>query len=44
MDAINVEVISVGPQFRELDYRGLECYTRRPCFSRYDPAPPTLFS
>lgn len=42
MDTINVEVISIGRQFRELDYRGLCYYIKRPPFYRYAPAPSTL--
>lgn len=38
MDTINVEVISIGRQFRELDYRGLEGYIRRPPFRMHMPA------
>lgn len=34
---VSLEVISVGPQFRELDYRWLEDDIRKPVFSRIAP-------
>lgn len=34
---LNVEVLSVGPAFRELDMRRLHYYIERPVFFRYVP-------
>lgn len=36
-NAINVEVMSVGPLFRELDMRRLHYYIERPAFFRHAP-------
>jgi hypothetical protein len=35
---IDVEVLSIGPLFQELDRRWLEADTRRAPFSRYPPS------
>ncbi len=37
MEAINLEILSVGPQFREVDYRRLEDYVKRAPFYRKAP-------
>ncbi|MEW6035894.1 MAG: hypothetical protein AB1529_04735 [Candidatus Micrarchaeota archaeon] len=34
---VNLEIFSVGPLFRELDYRELEICTKRTPFFRHEP-------
>ncbi|MEW6748739.1 MAG: hypothetical protein AB1295_03470 [Candidatus Micrarchaeota archaeon] len=34
---VSLEIISVGPVFREIDYRELWVYTKRPPFAMHAP-------
>ena len=34
---VNLEILSVGPVFREVDYRELWAYIKKPPFSRHAP-------
>jgi hypothetical protein len=35
---LSVDVLSIGPQFQELDHRWLEADMRKPAFCRYAPS------
>lgn len=40
---LNVEVLTVGPSFQEIDHRWISGGTARKPFGRHDPFPPALF-
>jgi len=37
IDPVNLEIIAVGPLYRELDFRGLGGYLKKPVFSKHAP-------